>query len=306
MSDGMESTAATRCGYVALLGAPNAGKSTLLNRLVGAKISIVSSKVQTTRTRIIGIGLFGPAQIIFVDTPGIFEPKRRLDRAMVQAAWHGAEDADIALLVVDAARGLDDETRAIMERLKSGQRSVVLVINKVDKVPRETLLGLSQKLNEASDFAATFMVSATTGSGCADILKYVAERLPAAPWLYPEDQLSDVPMRFLAAEITRERIFNLLHQELPYSITVETESWKEQKDGSARIDQVIYVEREGQKKIVIGEGGASLKRIGAAARREMEVQFERRIHLFLFVKVRRDWGDDPQRYEAMGLDFPKG
>ncbi len=295
----------TACGYVAIVGAPNAGKSTLLNALVGAKISIVSSKVQTTRARITGIGMVGATQIVYLDTPGIFAPRRRLDRAMVQAAWSGVDDADAILLVVDAARGYDDETRAILKRLKDIKQPVLLTLNKVDKIAREKLLGLTQALNNDFTFQATFMIAASKGDGVDDLRRDLARRMPAGPWLYPEDQLADVPMRFLAAEITREKLFNALRQELPYAATVETEDWKDQKDGSARISQVIFVERETQKKIVIGEGGAMLKRIGANARREMEEQFERRVHLFLFVKVRGDWGDDPERYEAMGLDFPK-
>ncbi|MEL3892262.1 GTPase Era [Ferrovibrio sp. MS7] len=295
----------TTCGYVAIVGAPNAGKSTLLNALVGAKISIVSSKVQTTRARITGIGMEGQTQLIFLDTPGIFAPKRRLDRAMVQAAWGGVDDADVILLVVDAARGYDDETREILKRLKEQKTPVVLALNKVDKLLREKLLGLTQAMNNDFPFAATFMISAEKGDGVGDLRRDLARRMPEGPWLYPEDQLADVPMRFLAAEITREKLFNALRQELPYAATVETEDWKDQKDGAAKINQVIFVERETQKKIVIGEGGAMLKRIGANARREMEEQFERRVHLFLFVKVRGDWGDDPERYEAMGLDFPK-
>ncbi len=298
-------TTNTTCGYVAIVGAPNAGKSTLLNALVGAKISIVSSKVQTTRARITGIGIDDQAQIIYLDTPGIFAPKRRLDRAMVQAAWSGVDDADVILLVVDAVRGYDDETRDILKRLKNQDTPIVLALNKVDKLLREKLLGLTQALNNDFAFAATFMISAEKGDGVGDLRRDLARRMPEGPWLYPEDQLTDVPMRFLAAEITREKLFNALRQELPYAATVETEDWKDQKDGSAKINQVIFIERETQKKIVIGEGGAMLKRIGANARREMEEQFERRVHLFLFVKVRGDWGDDPERYEAMGLDFPK-
>jgi len=296
----------TQCGYVAILGAPNAGKSTLLNRMVGGKVSIVSSKVQTTRARITGIAMEGPCQIVFVDTPGIFAPKRRLDRAMVQAAWTGADDADLLLLVVDAKRGLDEETAAIIAKLKGRKQPVLLALNKIDTLPRENLLGLTKALNDAHDFAATFMVSAAKGSGVDDLLKDIAKRLPQGPWLYPEDQLADLPQRFLAAETTREKLFEALRQELPYSITVETETWKDQKDGSARIEQVIFVEREGQKKIVIGEGGAMLRRIGEASRKDLESQLERRVHLFLFVKVRADWGDDPERYEAMGLDYPRG
>lgn len=302
----MSESPTTFCGYVAIVGAPNAGKSTLLNALVGAKISIVSSKVQTTRARITGIGMADTVQLVFLDTPGIFVPKRRLDRAMVQAAWSGVEDADTILLVVDVAHGYDDETRAILQRLRDRKVPVVLALNKVDKIPREKLLGLTQALNNDFPFAATFMIAASRNEGVDDLRRDLAKRMPAGPWLYPEDQLADVPMRFLAAEITREKLFNALRQELPYAATVETEDWKDQKDGAAKISQVVFVERETQKKIVIGEGGAMLKRIGAAARREMETQFDRRVHLFLFVKVRGDWGDDPERYEAMGLDFPKG
>ncbi len=302
----MSESPTTFCGYVAIVGAPNAGKSTLLNALVGAKISIVSSKVQTTRARITGIGMADAVQLVFLDTPGIFVPKRRLDRAMVQAAWSGVEDADTILLVVDVAHGYDDETRAILQRLRDRKVPVVLALNKVDKIPREKLLGLTQALNNDFPFAATFMIAASRNEGVDDLRRDLAKRMPAGPWLYPEDQLADVPMRFLAAEITREKLFNALRQELPYAATVETEDWKDQKDGAAKISQVVFVERETQKKIVIGEGGAMLKRIGAAARREMETQFDRRVHLFLFVKVRGDWGDDPERYEAMGLDFPKG
>lgn len=301
----MSEAAAQRCGYVAIVGAPNAGKSTLMNQFVGAKVSIVSPKVQTTRARVIGIAIEDGAQIIFVDTPGIFAPKRRLDRAMVAAAWSGVDDADVVLFMLDAQHGFDDEARAVVEALKGRRKPVLLALNKVDAVPREKLLGLAKTLNEAHDFAATFMISALKGDGVDDVKRDLAKRVPQGPWLFPEDQLADMPMRLLAAEITREQVFNTLHQELPYAVTVETETWKDQKDGAARLDQTIYVEREGQKKIVIGEGGRMLKRIGAAARAEMERQFERRVHLFLFVKVRADWGNDPERYQAMGLDFPK-
>jgi GTPase len=298
--------AAPHCGYVAIVGAPNAGKSTLLNRMVGAKVSIVSKKVQTTRARITAIGMEGDVQIIFLDTPGIFAPKRRLDRAMVNAAWSGIEEADAVLLLVDAERGFDDESRAIVEALKDRKRNnVLLALNKVDAVQREKLLGLAKTLSEAYDFERIFMISAEKGTGVDDVRADLAKRMPAGAWLYPEDQLADVPMRFLAAEITREQVYRSLHDELPYAITVETENWKDQKDGSARIDQVIFVERESQKKIVLGEKGQMIKRVGAFARKIMEEQFERRVHLFLFVKVREDWGDDPERYEAMGLDFPK-
>lgn len=297
----------TQCGYVAIVGAPNAGKSTLLNQMVGAKVSIVSKKVQTTRARITAIGMEGQAQVIYLDTPGIFTPKRRLDRAMVSAAWSGIDEANAVLLLVDAERGFDDESRAIVEALKERNRkNVLLALNKVDAIPREKLLGLAQTLSESYPFEQVFMISALKGSGVADVRHALAKRMPVGPWLYPEDQLADVPMRFLAAEITREQVYRSLHDELPYAITVETENWKDQKDGSARIDQVIFVERDSQKKIVLGDGGQMIKRIGSYARKEMEEQFERRIHLFLFVKVREDWGDDPERYEAMGLDFPKG
>jgi GTP-binding protein Era len=307
MTDTEQNIPATQhCGYVAIVGAPNAGKSTLLNRLVGAKVSIVSKKVQTTRARITAIAVEGDAQIVFLDTPGIFTPKRRLDRAMVTAAWSGIDDADTVLLLIDAGRGYDEESRAIVEALKARKRKVLLALNKIDTMPREKLLGLAKTLNDDYPFEQTFMISAEKGSGVADVLSALAQRMPAGPWLYPEDQLADVPMRFLAAEITREQVYRSLHDELPYAITVETEKWTDQKDGAARIEQVIYVERDSQKKIVLGQGGQMIKRIGAKAREEMQTQFDRKVHLFLFVKVREDWGDDPERYEAMGLDFPKG
>ncbi|HEX6959782.1 MAG TPA: GTPase Era [Ferrovibrio sp.] len=303
----MSTAEAPHCGYVAIVGAPNAGKSTLLNQLVGSKVSIVSSKVQTTRARITAIAMEGQTQIVFVDTPGIFKPKRRLDKAMVAAAWSGIDEADAVLLLVDAQKGVDGEVQGIVEALQQRRRKgVLLALNKIDAVPREKLLGLTKTLNEAFPFEQVFMISATTGDGIGDVRRELAKRMPAGPWLYPEDQLADVPMRFLAAEITREQIYRALHDELPYSITVETENWKDQKDGAARIEQVIFVERDGQKKIVIGEGGQMIKRIGAYARQEMEKQFERRVHLFLFVKVRKDWGEDPERYQAMGLEFPRG
>lgn len=301
-----DTPAAPHCGYVAIVGAPNAGKSTLLNKLVGAKVSIVSKKVQTTRARITAIGMEGQTQLIFLDTPGIFTPKRRLDRAMVNAAWSGVDEGDVVLLLVDAERGYDDESRAIVEAFKQRKRkNVLLALNKVDAVPREKLLGMAKEISEAYDFDRVFMISAEKGTGVDDVRTDLAKRMPAGPWLYPEDQLADVPMRFLAAEITREQVYRSLHDELPYAITVETENWKDQKGGAARIEQVIYVERDSQKKIVLGENGQMIKRIGAFARKIMEEQFDRRVHLFLFVKVREDWGDDPERYEAMGLDFPK-
>ncbi|MBS4047230.1 MAG: GTPase Era [Alphaproteobacteria bacterium] len=301
-----DTPAAPHCGYVAIVGAPNAGKSTLLNKLVGAKVSIVSKKVQTTRARITAIGMEGQTQLIFLDTPGIFTPKRRLDRAMVNAAWSGVDEGDVVLLLVDAERGFDDESRAIVEAFKQRKRkNVLLALNKVDAVPREKLLGMAKEISEAYDFDRVFMISAEKGTGVDDVRTDLAKRMPAGPWLYPEDQLADVPMRFLAAEITREQVYRSLHDELPYAITVETENWKDQKGGAARIEQVIFVERDSQKKIVLGENGQMIKRIGAFARKIMEEQFDRRVHLFLFVKVREDWGDDPERYEAMGLDFPK-
>ncbi len=298
-----------RCGYIAILGAPNAGKSTLLNKLVGQKVSIVSPKVQTTRTRITAIAMEGEAQVIFVDTPGIFRTaKRRLERAMLDAAWAGAKDGDVILLLVDAERGYDAETKAIVAALKKEgkKRPVALALNKIDLVKRESLLGLSAEINADLDFATTFMISAHKGSGCADVRKWLAKQLPVAPWLYPEDQLADISERLLAAEVTREKVFLRLHDELPYASTVETEAWQEKKDGSVRIEQTIYVQRDSQKPIVLGKGGATIKKIGELARTELEQMFERRVHLFLFVKVREAWQDDPERYEAMGLEFPKG
>jgi GTPase len=295
-----------RCGFVALIGAPNAGKSTLLNALVGAKISIVSRKVQTTRSLVRGIALEGAAQIIFVDTPGIFAPKRRLDRAMVNSAWSGAGDADVVALLVDARKGIDAEVDAILAGLKSRGGPKILVLNKIDLIERSKLLDLAAKLNEAQPFADTFMISALTGDGLARFRANLAGLMPAGPWLYPEDQISEAPLRGLAAEITREKIFERLHDELPYQSTVETELWKDMPDGSARVEQTIYVMREGHKKIVIGEGGRTIKAIGTAARKDIAAAAEHKIHLFLFVKVRENWADDPDRYREMGLDFPKG
>lgn len=295
-----------RCGFVALIGAPNAGKSTLLNALVGAKISIVSRKVQTTRSLVRGIAIVSDAQIIFVDTPGIFAPKRRLDRAMVTSAWGGAGDADAAALLVDARKGIDPEVDAILARLKDLATTKILVLNKIDLIERSKLLELAARLNARLPFAETFMISALTGDGLARFKDQLAELMPRGPWLYPEDQLSDAPLRALAAEITREKIFERLHDELPYQSTVETELWKEMPDGSARVEQTIYVTREGHKKIVIGEGGRTIKAIGTAARKDLAEAAEQKIHLFLFVKVRENWADDPARYREMGLDFPKG
>jgi GTPase len=294
-----------RCGYVALVGAPNAGKSTLLNLLVGTKLSIVTPKVQTTRSRVLGIALKGEAQLIFIDTPGIFTPKRRLDRAMVAAAWAGAGDADIVVVLVDAARGVDDDTRGILERLKATQRRRVLALNKVDLVKCERLLPLAGELAPLCDFERVFMISSTAGDGTADLAAFLAGAVPEAPWLYPEDQLTDLPQRLLAAEITREQLYLQLHQELPYAAAVETEQWEERADGSVKISQVIHVQRDGQKAIVLGKGGAQVKNIGAAARAELEKLLERRVHLFLFVRVTPEWADDRERFQAMGLDYPE-
>ena len=292
-----------RAGFVAIVGAPNVGKSTLLNRLVGAKVSIVSPKVQTTRTRVLGICIEGPAQIIFIDTPGIFQPRRRLDRAMVAAAWTGTADADEVLLLVDASRGLDRNTAAIVKKLKRAERTVILAINKVDLLNKPDLLALAAELNEAGAFTDTFMISAETGDGVADLTALLAGRVAAGRWLFPEDQISDMPGRLTAAEITREQLYLQLHKELPYAAAVETESWKDQDDGSLRIEQVVYVERGSQKAIVLGKKGSRVKSIGEAARKELEEIFGRRVHLFLFVKVRGNWGDDPERYRDLGLDF---
>jgi GTP-binding protein Era len=295
----------TRCGFVALIGAPNAGKSTLLNALVGAKVTIVSRKVQTTRALIRGITLEGRSQIIFVDTPGIFAPKRRLDRAMVTTAWSGAHEADLVGVLIDARKGLEEEADSILERLAEVKGPKILILNKIDLVPRDTLLTLTKAANDKARFEATFMISALKRDGVADLKTWLAERMPPSPWLYPPDQMSDAPMRQLAAEITREKLFERLHQELPYHSTVETESWKELRGGNIRVEQTIYVERESQRKIVIGKGGQTLKAIGESARREIAEIVEAKVHLFLFVKVREGWGDDPERYRAMGLEFPK-
>lgn len=292
-----------RCGYVAIVGAPNAGKSTLVNALVGTKVSIVSPKVQTTRFRVLGIVMADDAQVILVDTPGIFQPKRRLDRAMVAAAWGGAADAEIVCVLVDAEKGYCEDTRVIVGKLKAAERKAILILNKVDVVKKENLLGLAAKLNEEGIFTDVYMISALKENGLDILQKVFAERVPKGPWMFPEDQLSDLPQRMLAAEITREKAFNKLHQELPYALTVETEKWEEREDGSARVDQVIYVERESQKGIVVGKQGRQIKSIGAAARQELEELLERRIHLFLHVKVREDWQDKRTHYSEMGLDF---
>ena len=295
----------SRCGFVALIGAPNAGKSTLVNALVGTKVSIVTPKAQTTRTLIRGIAVDGPAQLILVDTPGIFAPRRRLDRAMVGTAWGGARDADIAALVVDSRKGVEDEDEAVIRGLAEVRAAKLLVLNKVDVVAKPALLALTQMLNERAAFAAIFMISALTGDGVADLKRWLGAHVPAGPWLYPADQIADAPLRQLAAEITREKLYLRLHQELPYQSTVETEVWKELKDGSLRIEQTIYVERESQRKIVLGKGGQTIKAIGAAARADIAVAIEQPVHLFLFVKVREGWGDDPERYREMGLEFPR-
>jgi GTP-binding protein Era len=295
----------TRCGFVALIGAPNSGKSTLLNALVGSKVSIVSRKVQTTRALVRGIAIEGAAQIIFVDTPGIFAPRRRLDRAMVTSAWGGAGDADVVALLVDAQKGVEAEVEAIVSGLWKLKAPAILVLNKIDTVERSTLLKLTADLNARFAFRETFMISALTRDGLPHLKKQLAAMMPVGPWLYPEDQVSDAPLRLLAAEITREKLFERLHDELPYQSTVETDSWKELPDGSARIEQTIYVVRDGQKKIVIGEGGRTIKAIGQAARAEIAEAAEHKVHLFLFVKVRPDWADDPERYREMGLEFPR-
>lgn len=300
-----ETPPATRCGFVALIGAPNVGKSTLVNALVGAKVTIVSRKVQTTRALIRGIVIENNAQIILVDTPGIFLPKRRLDRAMVSTAWSGAHDADLVCVLLDAKAGIDEEAEAILAKAASVNHEKILVINKVDLVQREKLLALAQAANERMKFAKTFMVAAISGDGVDDIRKTLAEMVPPGPYLYPEDQMSDAPMRQLAAEITREKIYQKLHQELPYQSTVETDKWEERKDKSVRIEQTIFVERESQRKIVLGKGGATIKSIGADSRKELMQILDVPVHLFLFVKVRENWGDDPDRYREMGLDFPR-
>ena len=299
----------TRAGFVALIGEPNAGKSTLLNRMVGAKVSIVTHKVQTTRARIRGVAIEGPAQIVFVDTPGLFRPRRRLDRAMVAAAWGGAADADVVVLLVEAHRGLTDGVRAILDalhdRVSRGQ-TVALAINKIDRVKADALLALTKTLNDAYPFTQTFMISAEKGHGVADLRAWLAETLPEGPWLYPEDQIADLPMRMIAAEMTREKLTLRLHEELPYQLTVETESWEDRKDGSVRIDQIIYVARDGHKGIVLGHKGETIKAISQSARAEISEFLGRTVHLFLQVKVRENWQDEAERYSEMGLDFRDG
>jgi GTPase len=299
----------TRAGFVALIGEPNAGKSTLLNRMVGAKVSIVTHKVQTTRTRIRGIAMADQTQIVFVDTPGLFRPRRRLDRAMVKAAWGGASDADVIVLLIEAQRGLTEGVQAIIDRLRDEMpqgQPVALAINKIDRVKAEVLLALSAKLNEAYAFAETFMISADKGYGIEKLRNWLAETLPEGPWFYPEDQIADLPLRMIAAEMTREKLTLRLHEELPYQLTVETEKWEDKPDGSARIDQVVYVARDGHKGIVLGNGGETIKAVGQAARAEISAFLERTVHLFLTVKVRPNWLEEKERYSEMGLDFKDG
>jgi len=295
----------TRCGFVALIGAPNAGKSALLNAMVGAKVAIVTHKVQTTRTRITGIAMEEDhnAQLVFIDTPCIFQPKRRLDRAMVNAAWKGSEDAEETVLLIDAKKGLSEEVEKIIEALKKAGRKVHLAINKIDTVRRDSLLALAQELSETDVFDEIFMISAQNGDGVADLKAFLAKRAPVGPWMYPEDQVADVTMRILAAEVTREKVFLRLHEELPYATTVETAKWEERKDGSVRIEQVIHVQRETQKGIVIGKGGTMLKKLGSMAREELEEMFGRKVHLFLHVRVTERWAEDRTMYQDMGLDF---
>jgi GTPase len=301
--------AETRAGFVALIGEPNAGKSTLLNRMVGAKVSIVTHKVQTTRTRIRGVCMEGAAQIVFVDTPGIFRPRRRLDRSMVKAAWGGASDADIIVLLIEAQRGLTDGVTAILDRLKDEMpkgQPVALAINKIDRVKAETLLALAEEANAAYPFAKTFMISADKGYGVADLREWLAGMVPEGPWFYPEDQIADLPMRMIAAEMTREKLTLRLHEELPYQLTVETEKWEDKPDGTTRIDQIVYVARDGHKGIVLGNRGETIKAIGQASRADISEFLGRTVHLFLQVKVRPNWLEEAERYSEMGLDFRDG
>jgi GTPase len=302
MTDKTMTAGPTRCGFCAIIGAPNAGKSTLVNQMTGSKVSIVSHKVQTTRARIRAIAIEGRSQIVLVDTPGIFKPRRTLDRAMVENAWGGAGDADAVVLLVDGRPGLTEEAKAIIAQLEQTKTKATLVINKIDLMSRERLLEVAAEFNAAYPFEQTFMVSALNGSGTKDLLKHIAARMPEGPWLYPEDQVADVQLRFMAAEMTREVIYERLHEELPYASTVETETWEEQKNGSVKIGQVIYVQRDSQKAIVLGKGGQTIKLLGQMARKEMEAQFGRKVHLFLFVKVRENWAEDKERLRNMGLD----
>lgn len=304
MSDEISALENTRCGFIALVGAPNAGKSTMLNSLVGTKVSIVTHKAQTTRAQIRGVVTEGASQMVFIDTPGIFSPKRRLDRAMVDAAWGGAGDADLVALIVDAERGLNAEVEALIEGLKEIPHDKVLVLNKIDLIKREKLLALAEQLNGALKFEETFMISALTGDGVKDFLDWASARIPLGPWHFPEDHLTDLTLAITAAEVTREKLFLRIHDEIPYNATVETEKFTVQKDGSYRIDQVVYVTRDTHKKIVLGAKGQTIKTIGAEARAELMEIFEVPVHLFLFVKVRQKWADDPERYQEMGLEFP--
>ncbi|MCH9764845.1 MAG: GTPase Era [Alphaproteobacteria bacterium] len=299
-------TGGTRCGFVAVIGAPNAGKSTLVNRMVGGKVTIVSRKVQTTRTPLRGICVHGKSQLVFIDTPGIFEPKRRLDRAMVDAAVGGAASADYVVFLVDAAAGLGEDISKIKTKISKISNPLLIVLNKIDRVKdKQKLLEFAQDLSSDGRAEHVFMISAETGSGVEDLKNYLAEHAPLGPWHFPEDDMSDAPLRVLAAEITREKIYHFLHQELPYATTVETASWKDLKDGSVRIEQTIFVERAGQKSIVLGKGGQTIKKISSAARTELTELFDRNVHLFVYVKVRENWGSDPERYREMGLEFPK-
>jgi GTPase len=303
---GSSSETPTRCGFIAVIGAPNAGKSTLVNQMVGAKVSIVSHKVQTTRVPVRGIAIEGKSQLVFIDTPGIFRPKRRLDRAMVQAAWGGAHDADIVVMLVDAAKGIEEDLERILAKLADAPHPKILVLNKVDRVTdKDRLLPLIAKISEKQTFDRVFLISALDGNGVADLKRYLAEKMPLGPWHYPEDEISDAPLRMLAAELTREKIYEFLHEELPYSTTVETTDWKPFKNGSVRVEQTIYVERDSQKAIVLGKGGQTIKNISSKSRNELAKILEHDVHLFLFVKVRENWGSDPERYREMGLDFPK-
>ena len=299
----IENSGGTSCGFIALLGAPNAGKSTLMNTMVGAKVSIVTQKVQTTRTRILGVTALGKSQLVFVDTPGIFKPRRRLDRAMVAAAWSGAADADVVVLLIDAGMRLEGDTRRIIDGLKKNDGRVVCVLNKIDTVPREVLLGLVEELRAEDLFTEFFMLSGLKGEGVEELKQFLSEHLPEGPWHFPEDQLSDMNERLFSAEITREKLFLNLHQELPYALTVETETWEAFKNGAVKVEQVIYVERASQKGIVLGKGGERIKRVRTLAQDDLQEILGRDVHLFLFVKVRENWGDDPERYRDWGLDF---